>query len=530
MKYFAYCRKSTEADDRQVLSIESQRHELFRVAEGKPDVEIIQVYEEAQSAKSPGRPVFAEMIRRIEHGDAHGIIAWHPDRLARNSVDGGAIVYLLDRGLLRDLRFATFSFENNSQGKFMLSIIFGYSKYYVDNLSENVKRGIRTKLAQGWRPNQAPLGYLNDKISKTIIPDPLHFPLVRCIYDLMLTGCYSPRQIAIVARDQWGFRTPRKRRIGGNPLAMSTVYRILSNPFYSGLIEWGGEIHAGRHRPIVSLQEFDRLQHLLGRPGRPRPQRKQFAFTGMIRCGSCGLMVTAEHKVNRFGSRYIYYHCSKRRLGPRCREPSIEARELEAQIMDLLGRLPVDERVHKAVLRQIEATERDRTAEVEAKRISLSRAIDNASRYLAELTGLRLRGLLSDDEFAENRKRLQREKLLLAEEQDLIGSVVLRFEPLRDVLLFRKYACKLFVRGNEATKRTILEIIGSNPSLRNGILIVEATKVFRPLSSPASVPRLLAVVEDVRTLWSASKRPEFFGKLRRLLEKAEKEGSLVDGG
>src|SRR3546814_20531020 len=101
------------------------------------------------------------MLRRIERGDAEGIIAWHPDRLARNSVDGGRIVYLLDRGALRDLEFATFTFENNPQGKFMHSIIFGYSKYYVASLSENVTRGHRQKDATGWRPPMAPLRYRN---------------------------------------------------------------------------------------------------------------------------------------------------------------------------------------------------------------------------------------------------------------------------------------------------------------------------------------------------------------------------------
>lgn len=136
------------------------------------------------------------MLKRIERGEAEGIVTWHPDRLARNSLDGGRIIYLLDRKILKDLKFSTFAFENNPQGKFMLSIMLGYSKYYVDSLSENVKRGNRAKLERGWRPNQAPLGYINDKETKTVVKDPVHFPLVRKMYDLMLTGTHSPKQIA----------------------------------------------------------------------------------------------------------------------------------------------------------------------------------------------------------------------------------------------------------------------------------------------------------------------------------------------
>jgi site-specific DNA recombinase len=223
MKYFLYCRKSTESEDRQVLSIDSQFNELKRAFDENPEIEIIDVYRESFSAKAPGRTLFNQMLTRIERGEAEGILAWHPDRLARNSIDGGRIIYLLDRKILKDLKFATFTFENNPQGKFMLSIIFGYSKYYVDSLSENVKRGNRAKAEKGWRPNQAPIGYRNDKETSTIVIDPERFPVVRQMWDLMLTGTCSPRRLCVIARDEWGLRTPKRKRTGGNPLAESAV-------------------------------------------------------------------------------------------------------------------------------------------------------------------------------------------------------------------------------------------------------------------------------------------------------------------
>src|SRR3989344_2015708 len=148
MKYVIYARKSTEDEDRQVRSIEAQLVELKEFA-AKEKLEIVASFEEAKTAKEPGRIKFAEMFDLIEKGKANGILAWHPDRLARNPIDGGKIIYSVDTGKILDLKFPTFWFDTTPQGKFMLQIAFGQSKYYIDNLSENVKRGLRQKIRRG---------------------------------------------------------------------------------------------------------------------------------------------------------------------------------------------------------------------------------------------------------------------------------------------------------------------------------------------------------------------------------------------
>ncbi|MFX8992032.1 hypothetical protein ABTN16_19055, partial [Acinetobacter baumannii] len=92
--------------------------------------------------------------------------------------------------------FSTYTFENNSQGKFMLAIMFGQSKYYSDALSENVKRGLRTKIEKGWRPARPPIGYRTDPITRTIVPDPDRFPLIQRLFELAATGSYSIKELA----------------------------------------------------------------------------------------------------------------------------------------------------------------------------------------------------------------------------------------------------------------------------------------------------------------------------------------------
>ncbi len=186
-KYFIYARKSTDVEDKQVLSIEAQITELRKYAKDN-QLTIADTIIEKKSAKVPGRPKFGSMLGRIEAGEASGIVAWHPDRLARNSVDGGQIVYLLDQTRLMSLKFPTFWFENTSQGKFMLSIAFGQSKYYIDNLAENTKRGLRQKIRRGEFPGLAPIGYINDVRVHIIVVDKRRAPLVRQVFELYERG------------------------------------------------------------------------------------------------------------------------------------------------------------------------------------------------------------------------------------------------------------------------------------------------------------------------------------------------------
>ena len=171
MKYFLYARKSSEDEERQVMSIEAQLAELAEYAK-RENIEIAETFVESKSAKSPGREVFGKLIAAVHNSkEPIGLLCWHPDRLARNSIDGGQIIYLIDTLKIASLRFPTFWFEPTPQGLFMLQVAFGQSKYYSDNLSENVKRGIRQKLRRGEWCSVAPFGYVNNLKTHNIEPD-----------------------------------------------------------------------------------------------------------------------------------------------------------------------------------------------------------------------------------------------------------------------------------------------------------------------------------------------------------------------
>jgi len=250
-KYILYARKSTDDEERQVLSIEAQLAELREFAR-QNNLEIVEELIEAKTAKEPGRPIFNLMLGKIENDEADGIICWNPDRLARNAVDGGQIINLIDKGKLRSLKFPTYWFEPSSQGLFVLQIAFGQAKYYIDNLSENVKRGIRQKLRRGEWPGWAPIGYTNNLRNHTIEVDKEKAPLIKKIFFKYSTGKYSLKDMETLS-----LSLRLKSQRGRTGLSCSVLEKLLRNKFYIGLFSYGGETYEAKHEPLTfSFQDL----------------------------------------------------------------------------------------------------------------------------------------------------------------------------------------------------------------------------------------------------------------------------------
>jgi len=384
-KFFLYVRKSTDVEDKQVLSIDAQILELRAFAR-EQGLNIVDEFVEKQSAKNPGRPIFGQMVAKIEAGEADGIIAWHPDRLARNSIDGGQLIYLLDTGTLAHLKFPTFWCDSTSQGKFMLSMAFGQSKYYVDSLSENTKRGLRQKVRMGIFPSQAPVGYLNDVRTKTIIVDKKLAKVVRLAFKKYVAGDMRLEDVSDFLA-QSGVLTRTGKRICKSKAAF-----ILSNPFYVGLFKYGGELHEGKHEPIIATSLFDKAQTVLKQRGKPdrKAKNEPLPLCGLISCASCGMMITGEHKVKRQKNgnvhEYWYYRCSKKNKQMKCPEVCISAVHMDAQLSSLIKAvtLPTDwaEELERMVLDEYTNSASSVDATVKEKRVAIQSIATKLERLL----------------------------------------------------------------------------------------------------------------------------------------------------
>ena len=330
IKYFIYARKSTESEDRQARSIGDQLAELRELA-AKEHLLVVETFIESRTAKTPGRPVFNDMLARMEMGEASGLLVWAPDRLARNSLDGGRIIYLVDTGKVRDIKSPTYRFDATPQGKFMLSIAFGQSKYYVDSLSENINRGIRQKLKRGVWPQLAPLGYLNDRVSKTIMPDPERSPFIRKAFELYATGRYTFAEVHD-AVNALGLTARR-----GRMLSVSNYQYLLQNPIYFGIIRYHGELYPGTHEPIITKELFNAVQAAMRRRSKPKGRSlKPYLYRGLFHCGECGRTITTETQKG-----HNYLRCTK---WTACSQPYVREEAVTEQIVGILQKisLPAD--------------------------------------------------------------------------------------------------------------------------------------------------------------------------------------------
>ena len=447
-------------EGRQILSIESQLAELREFA-AKEKLEIVAFFQEAKTAKEPGRTKFAEMLSLIEKGKADGILSWHPDRLARNSVDGGKIIHMVDRGLIKALKFPTFWFEPTPQGLFMLSIAFGQSKYFVDNLRENVKRGMRQKVRNGVWPVRAPDGYLNNPQTRMIDVDPAKAPKIRKLFELYATGEHNLKSLA-----NWCKENNLKGHLN-KEVAVSNIQKILQNIFYIGLMKYKGEIFEGKHTPLISKKLFDRVQEVLQERGRPQKVKKHdFSFLGFMKCGSCGCAITAEIQKG-----HHYYHCTKKK-GP-CQEKHFLREEaLVEQIKNYLQKVSLSSQDTKKVLVELEKYELKAKEQTKILVQNLRKELLEIEVKLEKLLDVYLNEVISTEEYTNRKQKILTRKLELQEKiRDFEQKGLSWLEPAKEFVLKLNYAEKLLKSENKEEMKTFLKNIGSNHILQNQKLI-----------------------------------------------------------
>ncbi|MFA5023650.1 MAG: recombinase family protein [Patescibacteria group bacterium] len=330
IKYALYCRKSTEDDTRQVLSLDSQEQEMIKMAENL-GLDIIQTFRESKSAKKPdNRPQFSELINLIKRGKIDGVICWKIDRLSRNPIDSAIIQWLLQQNNLKIIQTMERQYLPGDNA-LLFNVESGMANQFILDLSKNVKRGIRAKLTQGYWPNLAPIGYLNKDLK--IVVDKHRAKFIRRVFEMYNTGQYGVKEISQILYED-GFRSR-----GGKKYYPSTIHMILSNSFYCGIMEKDGIKYLGKYEPIITKALFDDVQVILGVKKHIKSQIIPFAFRGLLKCAKCGCLLTATLKKGK----HIYYYCTNGKNT--CQEHKVYLTEdyLDKELLGVFDKLIFDD-------------------------------------------------------------------------------------------------------------------------------------------------------------------------------------------
>ena len=498
IKYFIYCRKSSEDEERQVLSIEAQLQELRDFAK-QSNLFVVREYYESKTAKEPGREVFNEMLGEIERGTAQGILAWNPDRLARNSIDGGRVIYFVDTLKIQSLKFPTFWFEATPQGKFMLSVAFGQAKYYTDNLRENILRGIRQKIRRGELSAKAPIGYFNEPRLRTIEPDKKTFRKVKECLEAFASGQYT---LTGIQRKMFSVGLVGKT---GKPLHLASIEHILTNPFYYGHFQYRGEVHQGSHKPMIAKKLFDEIQIALVQNGKPRKKRgpKNFQFLGFATCEVCGYAITAERHIKKSGLKFIYYRCTHKSKTIACTENRFLREEVLAeQVRNLCQKVSLPDEWRKKFLAKLENENEETRHSSDLFAQNLRDQISAIKEKLERLTDAYLAEALELAEYQERKNTLMAEKKTIEEKlSDFERKGNHWLELMRNWIIEANQAENLSKQENPSRMRDFLVSIGSNRRLAAGILAVDFRNPWDFLAKTNAEARSAEATSSANLKW-----------------------------
>ena len=446
------------------MSIEAQLAELRAIAKNE-NLPIASEFVEKRTAKMPGRKVFNEMVGRIQKGEAQGIICWKLDRLARNPVDGGQISWMLQQGIVSHIRVHDKHYYS-TDNVLMMSVEFGMANQFVRDLSSNVKRGLRAKVKRGEFPSTAPTGYLNDVRRKTIVVARKKAPILKQAFELYAQGESRLEDIADFLFER------NVRSLGGRKLHRDRIKWILSNPFYYGHFYYAGEVHEGKHPPLITKKLYDQVQQVMLDRGHPQKAVKNpKVFCGLLKCETCKMGITAEDKAKRCKNgnihNYVYYHCTRKSKTIECHEPHIREEDLEKQLSEILVKYSLPSpwaEEFRACLAEDEKKAEESSGVIIA---DLKNRIDTIADKIQRLLDIYLAQDIDRETYLKERAKLLSDKKTIEEKiGQLERDAGAWLEPLQDWIETASTLAETAERNDLPSKKSSLQkIFGSNLTL-----------------------------------------------------------------
>lgn len=474
----AYFRVSSDRQEKEGYSIPAQQ-KLVREYAAARGIAIAREFAEAETAKRAGREQFDAMVAYLTADRAcRVVLVEKTDRLYRNLKDYvtvdelGVAVHFVKEGVV-------LSDESRSGEKFVHGIKLLMAKNFIDNLSEETRKGMAEKAEQGGYPTRAPLGYLNvegpDR-KRTVVPDPVRGPLVTNLFERYAAGTHPLDALTAAARAA-GLRSAR-----GTPVLRASVHQMLRNRMYTGRFVWKGKLQQGRYEPLVSEELWLKVQGVLAARAKKKPRfvRHDFAFARLVSCGHCGCALVGEVKKGK----YVYYHCTGYK--GKCPEPFAREEVLSARFAGVLRRLVLDDEVVGLVAEALRQSHRDvsrfhgeAVARLQAESTKLQNRVE-------AMYGDKLDGVVTGEFFARKSQewRAEQEALLRQIGRHQAAGQTYFEEGVR-LLELSQQAADLFAAQGPKEQRRLLDFVLSNCTWANGTLAVEFRQPFNLLAVAA---------------------------------------------
>jgi site-specific DNA recombinase len=474
MKSVVYARVSSKEQEQEGYSIPAQLKLLVEYA-SKSSMVIIKEFVDVETAKKAGRTQFNEMLKFLaENKDVKHILVEKTDRLLRNITDYATIDQLMtfnDLTLHLVKENIALSRDSRSNEKFIFGIKALMAKNYIDNLSEETKKGQREKAEQGTFPSLAPVGYLNyvdGKGRKSIRVDEEMAPHIQRMFDLYATGNYSLSTLRKeMLKDGFNYRS-------GKSFHRSHVEKILKNEFYTGVFYWDGKKYANAtHPPLIDQFIFNRVQSVLRNPYKNKSRKDLFPYSNLIKCAKCGCALTGQIQKERF----IYYHCTGYKGN--CHTPYLRQEVIETQFGELLKSIKLSPQETENVYQGMKESLKDKMEyhneaikTLEQKIAILQKRIDAA--YIDKIDGQIPEAFWRDQTDRWLKEKEDAAFRLLAHQK----SDTHYLASARIVLELSNKAYDLFMKQDSAEKRKLVNILLLNSSFDGKVLEFTLRKPF----------------------------------------------------
>jgi site-specific DNA recombinase len=433
-------RGQVETDyDPEGLSLPAQRQECERKAAAVGAHPVLEYIEPGVSGGDlVRRKVFRQMIADIrERGDIDYVIVWSVSRWARNQEDHWTARGLINRAGAKLIAVKEPIGEDTSHGVMLEGVMAAVAASRRIEIAEDVKQGVRRKIEVGGFPGYAPLGYRNVREPlphggevRTIHVDEPRAEIIRWGFETYATGLYSINDMVTLLAAR-GLRTRGTRRYASRRLKHSSVYALLSNPFYAGKFVYNGKLYKGRHDAIISEELFDRVQAILKAHNRSGERDRKHAhyLKGTIFCEDCGhRLIYSRHKGN--GGTYEYFVCphNQRR---ECSNGYHRMEEVEAKIEEHYKTIALSPESRERIAAHIERHFAKQAATSEKELARCKALMADLKEQERKLLAKDYKNEVSEELYSEEAARMKRERL---DAEAIMARLTIRHETLTEFL------------------------------------------------------------------------------------------------